>query len=192
MRIANPKVFGLFGRLLAVAVLASMIALPAGQAAAQDTLGISDVVTFTGHTTGLTPVTFTGGSGTYGFASSSCEIVSDVGPDDIPNLGDDPGPTACSFTTASNNYNNIACGTGYAWGTFSLAAEHANPYASGNYSITLIGGQGVVTGTNVTESDSPGSITLTGAITLTPDQPFPSLPFCSTGFTASGEVTLSE
>lgn len=38
MRIANPKVFGLFGRLLAVAVLASMIALPAGQAAAQDTL----------------------------------------------------------------------------------------------------------------------------------------------------------
>jgi hypothetical protein len=166
-----------------------MIALPAGNAAAQvDPVSVvSDVVTFTGHTTNLTPVTYTGGGGTYDFNSSVCDIVSDIGVTESV-TGEVGG---CTFG-APGSYNNLVCGTGFAWGTFSIVAEGSNPYATGSYGIIIVAGQGVVTGSG-SEVDS-GPVLLAGAITLTPDQPFPGLPGgpCTSGFTASGVATLLE
>jgi hypothetical protein len=182
----------LFGRLLAVALLASMIALPAGNAAAQvDPVSVvSDVVTFSGTTNGLTPVLWSGGSGTYQFSSSVCDIVSDIGVTE--SVTGEVG--SCSFDTWGNHYNSRSCGTGNAWGNVTITAEGSNPYATGSYGIVFVAGQGVVTGSG-SEVDS-GPVQLAGVVTLTPGPDFPANPppdgVCTSSFTASGVATLLE
>jgi len=111
----------------------------------------SDTVDFTATTTSLTPpVGAVGGTGSYTFASSACEMVS------APEVG------ACTLVS-SGTYSNIVCGTGTWSGTANLNGPDGSESMS--YTITFEDGTGELTG-SMNANDGPA--TVTGIVDLTP------------------------
>jgi len=175
---------------LFIAPLVAVVGLVGAQlGAAADTPGPSDTVIFQGRTSTLTPVPLVGGSGSYAFNSSTCAISSDASD------GVDAGDPAGMCTIASTGtYVSVVCGTaavtGNITGSATINAEGFAPYATGNYTISLVAGVGVVTGSG-TEADGTGPVTLSGAVQLVPDAPTGD-GFCTHGFTVTGSVSLTE
>jgi hypothetical protein len=125
------KLLSLVGTVLAAGAIASA---PLAASAAD---GDTDVAAFVGHTTGLTPVQATGGTGSYSFVSDVCAGVSlDATP---------PEAGTCSITS-SGTYSNIVCGTGSASGS-ATATENVDGAADTfSYTITFVAGVGVIQG----------------------------------------------
>lgn len=123
------KLLSLVGTVLAAGAIASA---PLAASAAD---GDSDVAVFVGHTTGLTPVQLTGGSGSYGFVSDVCAGAStDTTPPEVATCG----------ISSSGTYTNIVCGTGSAAG--SATATEPDSTDTFSYSILFVSGVGVLTG----------------------------------------------
>jgi len=104
---------------------------------------------FTGATTGLTPVLWVGGTGTYAF-TGGCVVGASVSTTG-PQVG-----VGCTVQ-ASGSYTNVVCGTGF---TGALALADSATITSGSntigikYSIVFVATVGVVVGT---ESSGTGA-----------------------------------
>jgi hypothetical protein len=153
------------------------LALAPSLATAQELPGPSDVAVFTGVAPispgGTCPgaVCWVGGTGSYTFASSACVNVSE-----IDSLSDNPlaeVDTNC-HVTAGGNFDNVVCGTGYANGNATVAAEGETGTFS--FSIVFAGTVGIITGAG-SESDS-GPAWLVGVVQIsgTPVAPTPTPP----------------
>ena len=135
--------------------------------------GDNDVMVFVGQSTSLTPVQLVGGSGVFQFATtfgfaSACEGVS----------SDEPASASpqCSIS-ASGSYVSIVCGTGTLSGAATVS-EADGQVDSVGFTITLVGGVGVITG---------GAV---GVVEIIPTG-VASPPACMTSFTMAGVAVFS-
>jgi hypothetical protein len=165
-------------RALVLALIAlCSLALPA-QA---EGVGDVDVAIFTAHTTSFTPLPIEGGTGEFGFSSDLC-LMASVAAD-----GDEGGPThpdlMCT-TAMAGTYAFIVCGVGFMSGQlfineFDPLDPSLIPQYVVNFSMTVVGGIGVLTGTASEDGGATFPDPLAGVVLLTSQQA-PISGFCLT------------
>ncbi len=113
-----------------------------------------------------------GGSGTYAFSTTSCEMVS------VPDVG------SCHLNS-NGVYSNIVCGTGTMSGTAFLTGPDGGESMS--YTITMVDGSGQLQGTMAAD-DGNAIVTGTVDMAVTGSQA-PSA--CVTQFELVGHLTIT-
>jgi hypothetical protein len=151
--------------------------------------GDADAVVFVGSTTAWTPLPIVGGTGTYGFGSNFCVVAS------ATTDGDEgaPGQARVLCTAGlSGTYAFVVCMTGTMSGTgfvneLSLLDPTSATQYQIRYSITVVAGLGVFTGT----ASEDGGVTfpdpVAGVVAFSTATP-PALPLCVTQLTVEAAL----
>lgn len=189
------------------AILAALIGPSASPRADS---GVSDAVVFSGSTSALTcsasslelpppvnsllncpasgnSVPFVGGTGTYSFASSACELASGTA------VADDEGPhlSGCALSS-TGAYTNVVCGTGTLGGQADISTPtDADDTMTVDYNGTAVTGIVVATGTVVSppQGDDFGNSAV-GMFMMVPTGTSGD-GGCTTQFSVSGGFTLA-